>query len=116
PNSEDGQYHVEEINGVEIRQKPELLITVSSVKDRAVKVKTGIIKSDKVFINSGISFKYRGSDERVDSKSILGFLPVNEKILILEGDLSGETLEKGCFVQILGKKYGGVEKMGDYIK
>ncbi|MGR3179131.1 MAG: hypothetical protein ACUZ8E_13855 [Candidatus Anammoxibacter sp.] len=120
PNAEDGQYHVEEINGVEIRQKPELLITVSSVKDRAVKVKTGIIKSDKVFINSGISFKYRGSDERVDSKSILGFLPVNEKILVLEGDLKGDLnggkLEKGVFVQILGKKYGGVEKMGDYIK
>ena len=119
PNSEDGEYHVEEINGVMIRQKPELLITVSSVKDRAVKVKTGIISSDKVFVNSGISFKYRGSDERVDSKSILGFLPVNEKILILEGDLrdeNDEKLEKGVFVQILGKKYGGVEKMGDYIK
>ncbi|MGR3219419.1 MAG: hypothetical protein ACUZ8H_06315 [Candidatus Anammoxibacter sp.] len=120
PNSEDGEYYIEEINGVEIRQKPELLITVSSVKDRAVKVKTGIITSDKVFVNSGISFKYRGSDERVDSKSILGFLPVNEKILVLEGnlkgDLHGEKLEKGVFVQILGKKYGGVEKMGDYIK
>lgn len=120
PNSEDGQYHVEEINGVMIRQKPELLITVSSVKDRAVKVKTGIVSSDKVFVNSGISFKYRGSDERVDSKSILGFLPVNEKILVLEGDLKGdldgEKLKKGVFVQILGKKYGGVEKMGDYIR
>ena len=49
PNSEDGESHVEEINGVKIRQKSELLITVSKVKDRAVKVKTGI-----VFVRQGL--------------------------------------------------------------
>lgn len=115
PNSEDEQFYVEAIDGKDIYQKEETMLNVTDVNERKVKVKTGILTADEVFINRGISFKFREGDEKVDSKSILGVLPKTELILILEGDLKGEKLDKGTFIQVIAKKYGGVDKCGDYI-
>lgn len=116
PDSDDGRFHIEEINGRNVYHKEEIRINVSTIYDRNVRLRTGVFSSDKVHVRRGISLRYREGDVGVDSRSVLGILSKDETIVVLDGESNGNQVEKGCFLQVLGKKYGGIDHAGDFIK
>lgn len=116
PNSEDGQYYVETIDEREVHYKKELLLSVSKINETKISVKSGIFSTDNVHINSGISFKYRNGDEKVDTESILGFLPRTQIVFVIEGNIEGEKIAQGSLLPVLSSKYGKLNTKGDYIK
>lgn len=116
PNTEDGESYVEIFDDRNIYYKKESLFTVSKLSDREIKVRKGLFSVDKAYINTGISFKPRDGDERVDTNSILGILPRTELILVIEGSSKGKRLAKGAVVTIIDNKYGAVYDTADYIK
>lgn len=115
PNTEDEESYVEVIDNRDNYYAKELLLMVSLIQDRNIKARKGMLNVEKVFVNNGLSFKFRKGDERVDSDSVLGIMPKTETILILEGDLKGEKLEKGTIMELIARKYGGLDLRGDYI-
>lgn len=116
PNTEDGQSYVEMLDDRDIYYKRDSLLTVSKIYNRGIKVRKGLFSVDNAYVNTGISFKPRDGDERVDTNSILGILPRTEFILVIEGVTNGKRLTKGALITIIDNKYGTVYDKGDYIK